>query len=359
MQKHIPQLDGLRAIAVLLVLLTHFWTYPEGYTFLNRFAAAGWIGVDLFFVLSGFLITGILWDTRGHPGYYRNFFARRALRIFPPYYMVLVLVFVVLPLLSTLPEQLESDWWMYFLYLGNFALAAGGWQLFLIDITWSLSIEEQFYLVWPWLVRWFSLRRMIAICLTLIVVTPLVRALLWNDSNWMWLHMLTPLRADSFAVGALAALGLRQGWNIPALRIFVVGGVALAALIASGQFARDSMIAGTFGYSLTAITAGAALLAAMRSRWLSFSPLRYIGKVSYGVYLYHPICLMVMSTVLAKTVPKISPLADSLVQLVATSLLAVGVASVSYYLVEVRFLRLKRHFESAAPAKSAPATQTN
>jgi len=356
MQKYVPQLDGLRAIAVLLVLLTHFWTYPADFTITNRFAAAGWIGVDLFFVLSGFLITGILWDTRGKAGYYRNFFARRSLRIFPPYYLLLVLVFVVLPLVATLPPQLQSDSWLYFLYLGNFALAAGGWQLFLIDITWSLSIEEQFYLVWPWLVRAFSLQRMIGICLALIVLAPLLRTLLWNEDRWMWLHMLTPLRADSFAVGALAALSLRQGWRIPALRVFTGGALLLTALIASGSFARDSMIAGTIGYSLTALTAGAGLLAAMKSRWLNFAPLRYVGKVSYGVYLYHPICLMVMSSVLAKFMPKATPLVGSMVQLLATSLLAVGVASLSYFLMEVRFLRLKKYFEADAPARSAATT---
>jgi peptidoglycan/LPS O-acetylase OafA/YrhL len=173
---HIPALDGLRAVAILCVLATHAWTYPASAPILNRLAAAGWVGVDLFFVLSGFLITRLLLASRERGDYYSRFFVRRVRRIFPAYYLLLGLVLLAFPLMSHSAGLMAArhDWLYYATYLSNVRLAEVGWQVFLLDITWSLAVEEQFYVTWPWIVRRFagSLR---AIAWTLVVAIPLVR----------------------------------------------------------------------------------------------------------------------------------------------------------------------------------------
>src|SRR5688572_7114217 len=144
---HIPALDGLRGIAVLIVLGFHI--FPNHVKF-------GWAGVDLFFVLSGFLITGILLESKGTPNYYRNYLAKRTLRIFPLYYFFLIVFFIVFPLVGYSDsiynyDYLSSTQSWYWLYIQN-------WRIFfdphypgedIISHFWSLAIEEQFYIFWP------------------------------------------------------------------------------------------------------------------------------------------------------------------------------------------------------------------
>jgi peptidoglycan/LPS O-acetylase OafA/YrhL len=352
---HVPQLDGLRAIAVLLVLWTHFWGYSAGHPLINRFAAAGWIGVDLFFVLSGYLITSILWESRDKPRYYLNFYARRALRIFPIYFLLLACVFGLLPLVSTLPARLSEDAWLYALYLGNFALAAGGWQLFLVDITWSLAVEEQFYLLWPAWVRRLTVRAMVISCVAIIIATPCLRFALWDPDRWMWLHMMMPLRADAFAVGALIAVLLRQGIELPARAVMTACAPILVLLIGMGEFRRESMLVGTIGYTLTALVSGAALLLALRSRALATKPLMHVGKVSYGMYLLHPIVLVLVSSGLAAAGLDATGTAGMILQLVILTGATVAVATASFWLLESRLLALKRFFEGVPPVLPPPA----
>lgn len=341
---HWPELDGLRTIAVGLVVLTHAWEYPEGYTLLNRFIAAGWMGVDLFFVLSGFLITGILRRTRNAARYFLNFYARRTLRIVPAYLALLVLVMGVLPFFSSSPaldQVLESRWW-YFLYLSNFILAAGGWQLFLLDITWSLAIEEQFYLIWPAIVRWVN--RLVPICLALIVTLPLLRLVLWQVGvSWAWLHMMMPLRADAFALGALLALYQPKQKHVE--RLLIAAGTLLVLLIGSGAFGLGSRLVSTIGYTLTGLVA-VTLVALARDRhrwvrWLGRRPMIQVGRVSYGIYLFHPLCLLVAGQIL----PAPLGLPGLVTRVLLVSVLAFTVASISFYAYEQPILRLKRRFE--------------
>src|SRR5437870_557283 len=159
-------LDGLRGIAILMVMLYH-QTVMVGSTGIDRFVGfwtlSGWIGVDLFFVLSGFLITGILSDSKGATGYFRNFYARRVLRIFPLYYGVVAFSLLILPYIPHWKlenlARIKGDELWYWTYLSNFSIAAhAAFRHGILDVSWSLSIEEQFYLMWPLLVLLLSRR---------------------------------------------------------------------------------------------------------------------------------------------------------------------------------------------------------
>ena len=349
MDKRIQALDGLRAIAVSMVLLTHSWPYPKGHPILSAVLGSGWLGVDLFFVLSGFLITGILIKTRRTPDYFRAFYARRAIRIFPPYYALLAVVLFLLPCVTTVPAASMRDRWMYWLHLSNFALA-GGWQFFPLDITWSLSIEEQFYLIWPTIIRWLD--RIQPLCIGVIIAAPIARCVLWlMGVNWMWMHMMMPLRADAFAWGALLALQparfARLAWV----------GVPIAVLAIAGLYGRSSELVNTLGYSLNSMAATGVIALALRedrfARLLEWKPAQYVGRVSYGVYLYHPLC--VMAVYLA--VPSwSSSITGGVIQVITVSMLAIALASASFYCFEKPIGRLKSRFESkdASAARAFP-----
>ena len=385
MKKLIPEVDGVRAIAILAVLFTHLWKYPAGWTFTNHFASAGWLGVDLFFVLSGFLITGILWDARGKPRYFRNFYARRTLRIFPLYYFLLLLIFVGLPIIHNTMEvrSVREQWTWYGAYLANFALASSGWIFFPLDITWSLSVEEQFYAIWPAVIRKLSTRTMVTLCAILIVGAPILRTLLLLvlHINWRWSYMMTICRADGFAWGALLSVVLREKMVDArrlkpfALTLWALLGPVAAFLIASGRFARNSTLVGTVGYSLLAVLSAALLAVALAPGRLAQTilgsrPMRHIGKVSYGMYIYHPLCLLFGTTALERIhLDHVAgPAVNSFYLMGMISLLTWLVATMSFSFFEEPLLRLKRHFETpalpqperaqaaavAAPAPSSP-----
>src|SRR5688500_14259012 len=224
----IPALDGLRGIAIILVMLHHF-TYIRPTSGIDGLIGSVmffcWSGVDLFFVLSGFLITGILLDTRGSEKYFTTFYARRTLRIFPLYYLVLFLALVVLPNFPALHAMLTAQeetgqvvmpaQWPYWLYLTNFAIADRGWVHGWVDVAWSLAIEEQFYLVWP-LVIWLCPPRVVAVlCAVILVAEPAARVFLRGAEEEpvlvLPIYVLTWFRLDGLAMGALLALAQRRG----------------------------------------------------------------------------------------------------------------------------------------------------
>src|ERR1700760_1369307 len=180
--KYMPALDGLRAFAVLAVLLVHFpWMPTPRLALLERLhlwpiLRYGWVGVDLFFVISGFLITGILLDSKHTASYFRNFFARRALRIWPLYYAVLVFVFILCTFLrphGTGAEILKWGWPYYILYLQNFVFSDNGVPL--LGVTWSLAVEEQFYITWPFIVLLCIRKRLLTITVALFLASPVIR----------------------------------------------------------------------------------------------------------------------------------------------------------------------------------------
>src|SRR5215468_1062806 len=203
MQQRLPQLDGIRGIAILVVIL-HNESVKYPFLYLDRLFTNGWMGVDLFFVLSGFLITGILLDTKQSNGYFKNFYARRCLRIWPLYYSSIFLMFVIIPFLRPSDGhaifQRSGPWWAFPFYLQNFLIPDPAGAAGLLGVTWSLAIEEQFYLIWAIFVRFFSPRLLSRIAVCTICISPVLR--LFLASYGVNLYSNTFSRLDGLMAGA-------------------------------------------------------------------------------------------------------------------------------------------------------------
>jgi len=382
---HLPGLDGVRGLAILMVMGIHFVgdATPRnlGERIAVKLGSYGVLGVDLFFVLSGFLITGLLLDSKGDPRYFRNFYARRTLRIFPLYYMVLALLFLVLPLFVALPPPLEEarrhQAWLW-TYTTNFYLAAkASWALTYVSHFWSLAIEEHFYLLWPLVVFSFRRETLERICLGVIGVALALRlALSVAGVSEISISVLTPCRVDTLCIGALLAVVARREGGADAL-VRSSGKAALAilavTLVVSAWCAATKIglpvlhpIRGT----LFAMFFGALTLMSIQRAGQSFvarvfqsSGLRMFGKYSYGLYVYHGLLSWHMLYLgIGERLEAL--LGNSSLALAARAVLGVGfsllVAVVSYELFEKRFLALKRLFEprkdlSAVPAGAAAA----
>ena len=316
----IPALDGLRGIAIILVMLHHYtFSQPRLTDYvptlidprIGEVIFFFWTGVDLFFVLSGFLISGILLDTRGSKRYFANFYARRILRIFPLYYLVLFLAFVVLPMFPAVDGVLAPQeegltveetpaQWRYWSFLTNVSIVAYGWTHGWVDISWSLAIEEQFYLVWP-LVIWLCPPRLVApLCAVILVAEPIARIYARAiDYPALWLYVLTWYRLDGLAIGALLAVAQRRGllptldrW-VPLVLIAAVAGIIACTILGGHPWWWNRRIQ-QYGYSLIAIVGGAMLVSAINRpadsvwpRLLSMGWLRAFGKYSFALYLIH------------------------------------------------------------------------
>ena len=389
---HIPTLDGLRGLAILLVMLTHCAGSLE--TGSHRLDALfhlafghGWVGVNLFFALSGFLITGILFDSRKAPHYFRDFYARRTLRIFPLYYGILFVAFVILPLIgdgSEMYAELRGRQAWLWSYCANIKLTLFGEWCFMspmVDLGhfWSLAVEEHFYLVWPLLVYSLSRRGLVRVCIAIIVIAGVSRSI-WvvghetpGITKLLPAYVLTPFRMDDLAMGALLAALIRE----PANRVWlvkyawhaVVLGTALLLLaLALPELLHRRTLLQTWGYSAISFfftTLLSATLFAKKGSSLSVvfsSPLlRWFGKYSYGLYIFNSIVFRWVSTlnveqVLRRFVPNqmAAALLASLAGLGVSMLLAIC----SWHLYEKHFLKLKKYFEyRARPAAvlSGPA----
>ena len=377
-RRHIPALDGLRGVAILGVLL---FKATEGYTAHTALGAAirqlfgtGWAGVDLFFVLSGFLITGILLDTRDSPHYFRNFYARRTLRIFPLYYGALFVTFAVavhfLPTDSPGVERIIRNQAWLWTYTTNIAFLVK--KVVFFDASWihlshfwSLAIEEQFYLVWPLLVLMLGARRgrLAAGCAVLIVGALSLRLLMYFahlPRGAMFYP--TPCRLDSLASGALLAVLVRATRHAPArwtplfmCTAAVSGAILIGVWIWRRQLDVNDITTLTFGFTVLAAFAGSILMLSLdpspRNVWrraLEVAPLRTLGKYSYAMYVMHPMVIAALDTrwPIARVVgwfgwEPLGMLAHSAIFVLAT----LAPAFVSWHVYEKQFLRAKRYFD--------------
>ena len=385
---HIPVLDGVRGVAVLLVMTLHFtimvpMTWGERAFF--NVTNTGWAGVDLFFVLSGFLITGILYDARGSDGYFRNFYARRSLRIFPLYYAYLTLLFVIMPMVhpvSVTADGVSKQIWLW-TYLGNILFARVDWAGMPGYTThlWSLAIEEQFYLMWPLCVYLLSRSRLIQLCIALIVGAATLRiGFAIADAAPVVSYAFTFARVDTLATGGLIAVLARgdvgRAWlSRYAGRILAASVIAIALVTISvgvrsgGSYTLPALdpIVQLVGYTAIALGFGAALTLVIASPATSFAhrvlttkAMISLGKYSYALYLIH----VPLRSILAHEVthrggvlPRIagSQLPAQILLILGGIAASYGLALVSWHLFEKHFLALKRFFPTTAVRRPVPA----
>jgi peptidoglycan/LPS O-acetylase OafA/YrhL len=343
MKKKIPQLDAVRGIAVLLVLMHNTDVYPALH--LRLIAANGWMGVDLFFVLSGLLITGILLDTKESNGYFKNFYARRCLRIWPLYYSLLIFMFVIVPIVRpseghAVFEARSSPWWAYPIFLQNFLIPIPTQATGLLGVTWSLAVEEQFYLVWPLVVRFCNETQLRRIAIAVICISPVLRFYLVR--HHVNIYSNTFCRLDGLMAGALLALTLRST-NFSPSKLLTRAWIALlvSAPLALGiEIAYDAK---WIVFSLTALAAVSFIYLALFStqKWLhsllTNRFLVYSGTISYGIYLLQKIPLDAAKTF---HLDKHQYLALPL-----TAAVTYALATLSWNLLEKPALKLKRYFE--------------
>jgi peptidoglycan/LPS O-acetylase OafA/YrhL len=374
-----PALDGLRAVAFLLIFFQHYYALPWG-----------WAGVNIFFVLSGFLITGILFDSREEANRARNFYIRRALRILPLYYGAFATMLLLAPFL----HWQWSAWWLAWpLYVGNFLryvspqvlvtdsplqLAANTWLrtplfphvTFFFGHLWSLCVEEQFYLLWPWVVFCVRSRRVLLwICASAVVLVPLLRIVTQGIAPaWMLqgnlLYCTLPFQLDSLLLGGLAALlwrGTHRNQLLVAARM-IAATTSLIAIIYCACTMHPTHLLWrehyfyypwkfTWGLSFINLLAVSLIVCCLNAtswitKLLSLAPLRWLGRISYGAYIVHDVFHDVFTYILNRLAPHhpfFMQHGERVLLLVALSTTLL-IADLSYRFFETPFLRFKHSF---------------
>ena len=331
----IPQLDGLRAAAIMMVFSAHALDIP-----------LLWTGVDLFFVISGYLITGILLRLKerrsANDEYWKPFYWRRFRRIIPAYAGFLLVVSLLFPV------DWSHIWYWYAFFGANFPLAFGKVSVAALTPLWSLAVEEQFYFVWPWIVLLCTKDTLRRIACAVIIVSPILRAIFTpHFTNHFPIYCLTVFRADTLAVGAFIALSEAGDiqW-VERHRDAAVAG-AVAALTLFGLFSllpvfrtgANSVVFNSLGYTFSVFLFGSALVYALSlskglfHRILTARYVQYLGRISYTFYLYHLAVLLKVGEHLHSTIPRAA------ISFVTTLV----VAAVSWHYVEFPILEPNRN----------------
>jgi peptidoglycan/LPS O-acetylase OafA/YrhL len=344
---HIPELDGLRGLAIVLVLIWHYFVSPLqpnsswlGWPILKWSLILTWSGVDLFFVLSGFLLAGILLDNKGAVNYFRAFYTRRVCRIFPLYFLW-VFLFIGLSLI-VLPRVTPGasigalftgalPVWSYLTFTQNFVMAhIGGFGAEGLGITWSLAIEEQFYLILPFIIYFIPEKKLPYLLVPLALMAPIVRLLFYyfGTQSGFAGTVLMPGRTDALLVGVLCAYFIRQKGitQFLAAKIKFLYGVLAVFLLGTVFFILLSPFTTSFGmlalgYSWLALLYACFLLIAITEKkgpvtsLLRAKFLQDLGRIAFGVYLIHQTINSLSHSLLLNQIPRMSTVYDVLVTL--------------------------------------------
>ncbi|HLO84525.1 MAG TPA: acyltransferase [Nostocaceae cyanobacterium] len=374
---YMPVLNGYRGIAILLVFLCHCVSDILGepvnplVSFYQKIMQFGWCGVDAFFVLSGFLITGILLDNRDKPNYFKNFYVRRIIRIFPVYYILLILFLgVIRPLTRSYepPNDLDSFQIWYWFYLENLQWVwQGKFDIGPISHFWSLAVEEQFYLVYPLLIYLIP-RKFLSHFLGILIVGVLLYRnwlLLTNPVNFQLtagIYVNTFCRLDSLAIGSLIALWMRSEIMIPWLVkiapiAMIVSSIGLMIIfVIQGGVTLWTAGMDSIGFTLLAIFFGSLIVLSITKpqnsflpRLLNWPPLQALGMISYGFYVYHcPLGFTLIDIIYQYTEKYIGKyfILCHLIAVFFFGILTLAVSLLSWYFLEQPFLKLKSYFTS-------------
>ncbi|MFD1255699.1 acyltransferase family protein [Mucilaginibacter terrae] len=344
--KYYKELDGVRGLAALMVVLFHIkqsgLSKDAFAQIIFKAGNIGQTGVILFFVLSGFLITRILIVSKHKNGYFKNFFVRRSLRIFPLYYLALVVFLIVYPyLVYGQPISFDKSW-TFWLYLQNIGMTFK-WNQEGPAHLWSLAVEEHFYLIWPFVVYWVSDKTLLKIIAIVIFFCIAFRILLLNN-GYAGIFYFTLTTVDCLAIGGFVALNEKYNWlNLKQLGfIFFITVIILGFnwILFKGkgndyiQILKLPFIAILYMCVINFLISSESYFNTIfKTRFLT-----YTGKVSYGLYIFHPLCI--------ELIKKFYIQKSFLFYLVAVFMSSFLLASLSYYGYETWFLKLKKKFEN-------------
>ncbi len=354
-KRYYPAIDGLRALAILLVVFLH------NFGFLNYFFF-GWLGVDLFFVISGFLITGILMDSVGQTGYLKNFYMRRVLRIFPVYYLALFICLYLLPRIPSLnydPGYYYDNQFYMWTYLQNwlFIFKAPDSNQMLLH-TWSLAVEEQFYLFWPLVILLLRKpKRLLVFSVILLILTGLGRYLIWQQQieELRYSSLFTFTRIDGLCIGSIISMLIRIDPKILRKNItyivLLLAGVNFGFYFINGMNNNNLPFLAFVGYSTFAMLFGLLVFEAAEGRsklielLFNNSLLRFFGKISYGFYVFHwPVYLIFFDRLKLQMLTMTSLKTAELLAATLVTAIAILISMLSYRYFEIPFLKLKAKY---------------
>jgi peptidoglycan/LPS O-acetylase OafA/YrhL len=354
--RHHPALDGLRGFACILVVCYHNFPFIHGYLFF------GWMAVDIFFVLSGFLITNILVHSFDGIGYLKNFYVRRALRVFPLYYVMLAFYMLILPHIPGLPIRMDyfvrNQAWFWTFFQNWLLIFKPSNSEYALNHLWSMGVEEQFYLLWPLAFAFIRKPKVLFALLSLLLIAVIiVRFWLWDHhfEGLPYYNLFTFTRVDGICIGCMVALlqkiNIRFIGKYTALIVFAFAAFNFIfywfnlqyndsyPYLALVGFSTLSMIFGLLVYYIVNHQAG------IFEKVFDIRILKYFGTVSYGTYIFHWPLYLCLNPFLVPWISRYTGFsAAQFLSSIFCTTLAFVMGHFSYYYFEMKFLRLKKHF---------------
>jgi len=342
------ELDGVRAVASLIIMFFHFFQHLSVggmfLGFLKKVSFIGQTGVSLFFVLSGFLITRILLSNKHSKKYFTNFYIRRALRIFPLYYLFLIIFYFILPLFLHFPYSTFNLQFYYWIFLQNIAITFN-WERYGPGHFWTLAVEEHFYLIWPVIIYYFDFKRIFFIIKILIIIAFFFRGYL--EFKHLEIYYFSFSRMDELAIGSLLALMelkdyFKPKYNsiylilmlavfIPAIFLWLTYSGSANSIIQVVKYTIISLIYFLFIGYLISKSDKSILKQFFKSSFMS-----YTGKISFGLYVYHPVCFNIVENKFSS--------GNQIFNLIVALIFTYLIATISYYAFESKILKLKERF---------------